>query len=47
VVLNGREYREGSEIAPGVVLTTIDQQYIVLQVGGQSVTLKALQDWRG
>ena len=47
VVLNGREYREGSEIAPGVVLTTIDQQYIVLQVAGQSVTLKALQDWRG
>ena len=47
VVLNGREYREGSEIAPGVVLATIDQQYIVLQVAGQSVTLKALQDWRG
>ncbi|WED77944.1 GspB family T2SS assembly factor variant ExeB [Aeromonas allosaccharophila] len=47
VVLNGREYREGSEIAPGVVLATIDQQYIVLQVTGQSVTLKALQDWRG
>ncbi|WDO03407.1 GspB family T2SS assembly factor variant ExeB [Aeromonas allosaccharophila] len=45
VVLNGREYREGSEIAPGVVLTTIDQQYIVLQVAGQSVALKALQDW--
>ncbi|EKP0309565.1 type II secretion system assembly factor GspB [Aeromonas veronii] len=47
VVLNGGEYREGSEIAPGVVLATIDQQYIVLRVGGQSVTLKALQDWRG
>lgn len=47
VVLNGREYREGSEIAPGVVLATIDQQYIVLQVAGQSVTLKALQDWQG
>ncbi|WP_204382057.1 type II secretion system assembly factor GspB, partial [Aeromonas veronii] len=47
VVLNGREYREGSEIAPGVVLATIDQQYIVLQVAGQNVTLKALQDWRG
>ncbi|WP_439844773.1 type II secretion system assembly factor GspB [Aeromonas veronii] len=47
VVLNGREYREGSEIAPGVVLATIDQQYIVLQVAGQSLTLKALQDWRG
>lgn len=47
VVLNGREYREGSEIAPGVVLATIDQQYIVLDVAGQSVTLKALQDWQG
>ncbi|MGY3914133.1 GspB family T2SS assembly factor variant ExeB [Aeromonas australiensis] len=47
VVLNGREYREGSEIAPGVVLATIDQQYIVLQVAGQSVSLKALQDWQG
>ncbi|ELM3616807.1 GspB family T2SS assembly factor variant ExeB [Aeromonas sobria] len=47
VVLNGREYREGNEVAPGVHLTTIEQQYIVLDVGGQSVTLKALQDWRG
>ena len=45
VVLNGREYREGSEIAPGVVLTSIEQQSIVLQVAGQSVALKALQDW--
>jgi general secretion pathway protein B len=47
VVLNGREYREGNEIAPGVLLATIEQQYIVLQVAGQSVTLKALQDWQG
>lgn len=45
VVLNGREYREGSEIAPGVWLTSIEQQSIVLQVAGQSVALKALQDW--
>ncbi|MGL4766439.1 GspB family T2SS assembly factor variant ExeB [Aeromonas jandaei] len=47
VVLNGREYREGSEIAPGVRLATIAQEYMVLDVGGQSVTLKALQDWQG
>lgn len=47
VVLNGREYREGNEVAPGVHLATIEQQYIVLDVSGQSVTLKALQDWRG
>ncbi|MGL4250336.1 MAG: type II secretion system assembly factor GspB [Aeromonas sp.] len=47
VVLNGREYREGNEISPGVILAAIDQHYIVLQVGGQSVTLKALQDWQG
>ncbi|WOE65498.1 type II secretion system assembly factor GspB [Aeromonas allosaccharophila] len=45
VVLNGREYREGSEIAPGVWLTSIEQQSIVLQVAGQSVAIKALQDW--
>ncbi|MGL4715593.1 MAG: GspB family T2SS assembly factor variant ExeB, partial [Aeromonas sp.] len=30
-----------------VRLATIAQQYIVLDVGGQSVTLKALQDWPG
>ncbi|MBW3804697.1 type II secretion system assembly factor GspB [Aeromonas jandaei] len=47
VVLNGREYREGSEIASGVRLATIAQEYMVLDVGGQSVTLKALQDWQG
>ncbi|WP_421237276.1 GspB family T2SS assembly factor variant ExeB [Aeromonas jandaei] len=47
VVLNGREYREGNEIAPGVRLASIAQEYMVLDVGGQSVTLKALQDWQG
>ena len=47
VVLNGREFREGSEVAPGVTLVAIAQDYIVLQVAGQNVSLKALQDWRG
>ena len=47
VVLNGRELHEGSEIAPGVLLVAIAQDYIILQVGGQHVSLKALQDWRG
>lgn len=47
VVLNGRELREGSEIAPGVTLIAIAQDDIVLQVGGQHASLKALQDWRG
>lgn len=47
VVLNGREWREGNEIAPGVLLAAIAQDYIVLQVGGQYASLKALQDWRG
>ncbi|UDN27519.1 GspB family T2SS assembly factor variant ExeB [Aeromonas caviae] len=47
VVLNGREWREGNEIAPGVILAAIAQDYIVLQVGGQYASLKALQDWRG
>ena len=47
VMLNGREYREGSELAPGVHLSTIAQEYLVLEVGGQRVTLKALQDWQG
>ncbi|WP_033135196.1 GspB family T2SS assembly factor variant ExeB [Aeromonas finlandensis] len=47
VMLNGREYREGNDIAPTVRLATIAQEYIVLDVAGQTVTLKALQDWRG
>lgn len=47
VILNGREYREGNEIAPAVRLATIAQDYIVLDVAGQTVTIKALQDWRG
>ena len=47
VVINGRELREGSEVAPGVLLVAIAQDYIILQVGGQHVSLKALQDWRG
>ena len=47
MVINGRELREGSEVAPGVLLVAIAQDYIILQVGGQHVSLKALQDWRG
>lgn len=47
VVLNGREVREGGEIAPGVILVAIAQDDIILQVGGQHASLKALQDWRG
>ena len=47
VRLNGRTYREGSEVAPGVTLLAIAQDYIILQVGGQNASLKALQDWRG
>jgi general secretion pathway protein B len=47
VMLNGREFREGSEVAPGVTLIAIAQDYIILQVAGQNVSLKALQDWRG
>ena len=47
VVLNGRELREGSEVAPGVILAAIAQDYIILQVGGQHASLKALQDWQG
>jgi general secretion pathway protein B len=47
VVLNGRELREGSEVAPGVALIAIAQDYIILQVGNQHASLKALQDWQG
>lgn len=47
VVINGREIREGNEVAPGVMLQAIAQNYIVLGVAGQSVSLKALQDWLG
>ena len=47
VMLNGREFREGSEVASGVTLIAIAQDYIILQVAGQNASLKALQDWRG
>lgn len=47
VVINGREIREGNEVAPGVMLQAIAQNYIVLGLAGQSVSLKALQDWPG
>lgn len=47
VVINGREWREGSEIASGVTLVAIAQDEIILQVGGQYASLKALQDWPG
>ncbi|WP_310596929.1 GspB family T2SS assembly factor variant ExeB [Aeromonas aquatica] len=47
VVINGRELHEGSEVAPGVTLVAIAQDYIILQVGNQHASLKALQDWRG
>lgn len=46
VMLNGREFREGSEVASGVTLIAIAQDYIILQVAGQNASLKALQDWR-
>ena len=33
--------------SPRCILAAIAQDYIVLQVGGQYASLKALQDWRG
>ncbi|MGL4351154.1 MAG: type II secretion system assembly factor GspB [Plesiomonas shigelloides] len=45
VILNGNTFREGNEIAPGVFLSDIKQQYIVLDINGQYFTIKALQDW--
>ncbi len=47
VVLNGREYHEGSEVASRVTLAAIGQDYLILQVGGVQASLKALQDWQG
>ncbi|PJG58073.1 type II secretion system assembly factor GspB [Aeromonas cavernicola] len=47
VMLNGREFKEGSEVLPGVRLSTIAQDHIVLQIAGQQVSLRALQDWPG
>ncbi|ALP39954.1 type II secretion system assembly factor GspB [Aeromonas schubertii] len=45
VILNGRELREGAPLAPGVVIKGIEQDALILQVGGQLASLKALQDW--
>ncbi|MFM5401587.1 type II secretion system assembly factor GspB [Aeromonas sp. 600724] len=46
VVLNGREYREGSDLAPGIRLVSITQEFMELDVDDQIVTFKALQDWK-
>ncbi|WP_421321013.1 type II secretion system assembly factor GspB [Aeromonas veronii] len=46
VVLNGREYREGSDLAPGIRLVSIAQEFMELDVDDQIVTFKALQDWK-
>ena len=45
VILNRRELREGSALAPGVTIQAIEQDFLLLQVGGQVASLKALQDW--
>ncbi|MGY3926061.1 type II secretion system assembly factor GspB [Aeromonas simiae] len=47
VIINGRELHQGSQIAPGVTIVAIEQERLILDIGGQRASLKALQDWNG
>ncbi len=47
VTLNGRDYHEGEEVAPGVTLLQILADYSVFRVGSQSFSLASLTDWQG
>jgi general secretion pathway protein B len=46
VTLNGRRYMEGDLLDPGVRIKEITETGVVLDVGGQTVPLDVLQDWR-
>ncbi len=47
ITINGRDYREGDEVAPGVKLLQIQPEYSIFRVGGQSFSLQSLTDWPG
>jgi general secretion pathway protein B len=47
VTLNGRDYHEGDEVAPGVKLLQIQADYSIFRVGSQSFSLPSLIDWNG
>ena len=47
VTLNGRDFHEGDEVAPGVTLLQILADYSVFRVGSQSFSLASLTDWNG
>ena len=47
VTLNGRDFHEGDEVAPGVTLLQILADYSVFRVGSQSFSLASLTDWQG
>jgi general secretion pathway protein B len=46
VTLNGKRYTEGDTIDAGVRIKEITETGVVLDVGGQTVPLDVLQDWR-
>jgi len=46
VTLNGRRYTEGDTIDAGVRIKEITETGVVLDVGGRSVSVDVLQDWR-
>lgn len=47
ITLNGHDYHEGEEVAPGVRLLQIQADYSIFRVGGQSFSLPSLTDWSG
>lgn len=47
VTLNGRDFHEGDEVAPGVKLLQIQADYSIFRVGNQSFSLASLTDWSG
>ena len=47
VTLNGRDFHEGDEVAPGVKLLQIQADYSIFRVGRQSFSLQSLTDWNG
>lgn len=47
VKVNGVEYREGDEIAQGVILERIEQTLCQIRFEGEVVEIPALYDWQG
>ena len=47
ITLNGRQYREGDNLACGAVVAQIQQDVTILEQHGQVSVLDALEDWPG